>query len=92
MTKLESLRQDAALLMAEIRPLTERLSHLKAQHAGVAQQVEAESRREAKITRVPLGVSGQQKQAKKPDFIAMFKNMTKLQQQQMFDNMKGAVG
>ena len=59
MTKsIEQLRHDAALLMAEIRPLRAKLAELQHQHNSLATQIEAESRRQAQVKKIPLGVSG----------------------------------
>ena len=92
MTKLESLRADACLLMAEIRPLAGRLAELRAQHANVAQQLEAESRKQAVIKTMPYGASGKkQTKLNKPNqLMAMFKNMTTEQQAQMLAMTKEA--
>ena len=93
MTKLESLRADATLLMAEIRPLAGKLAELRAQHANVAQQLEAESRKQAVIRTMPYGASKGKRQTKpsKPNqLMAMFKNMTTEQQAQMLAMTKEA--
>jgi len=62
MTKLiEELQHDAAELMAEIRPLRERLAALQHAHNSLAANIELESRRQAKIRKIPTGVSGKAK-------------------------------
>ena len=66
MTKsIEQLRHDAALLMAEIRPLRAKLAELQHQHNSLATQIEAESRRQAQVKKIPLGVSGHKQPTKR---------------------------
>ena len=88
-SKLDELRGAATVLMNEIRPLKKRLSQLLAQHATVAQQIEMESRRLAKVTRVPMGVSGRQpKRRQKATFEQLFANMSAEQQASMLAQIK----
>ena len=94
MTKLESLRADACLLMAEIRPLAGRLAELRAQHANVAQQLEMESRKQAVIKTMPYGAKRGKRQTKQngpAKLMAMFKNMTSEQQAQMLAMTREAI-
>ena len=58
---IETMREEAAELMAEIRPLRERLAALQHAHNSLAANIELESRRQAKIKKIPLGVSGKAK-------------------------------
>ena len=93
MTKMESLRADATLLMAEIRPLQLKLNELKAQHANVALVLEQESRRQAVVKTMPYGAKRGKRQARpsKPDqLMAIFKNMTSEQQAQMLSMTREA--
>ena len=58
---IETMREEAAELMAEIRPLRERLAALQHAHNSLAANIELESRRQAKVKKIPLGVSGKVK-------------------------------
>lgn len=59
MTKtIEELRSEAALLMAEIRPLEKRLQQLRNAHGELAWQIEEQSRRETAVRKIAAGVSG----------------------------------
>ena len=61
--KLEIWRDEAAKIVAQMNALKSQLSELHLEHAELAQKIETESRRQAKVTYIKQGVSG--KPAKK---------------------------
>ena len=89
---IETMREEAAELMAEIRPLRERLAALQHAHNSLAANIELESRRQAKIKKIPLGVSGKAKP--RPIYInalaMQFTNLPAVEQAKLLADLQAA--
>ena len=77
---IEQLQGEAAVLMAEIRPLKKRLNELTLEHSNLQQQILDIGRREAAIKKIAAGVSGRAKpraikKVSPTDFAKQFANL-----------------
>jgi len=76
---IEQLQSEAAVLMAEIRPLRERLQKLTLQHSVLQQEILDIGRREAAVKKIARGVSGKKPRNIKPvdprEFARQFANL-----------------
>ena len=90
---IEDMQKEAAELMAEIRPLRERLAALQHAHNSLAANIELESRRQAKVKKIPLGVSGRSKPrpVDLTKFAAEFANLAPEVQAKVMANLRASI-
>ena len=90
--KLEIWRDEAAKIVAQMNALKSQLSALHLEHAELAQKIETESRRQAKVTYIKRGVSGKATSKKRPIdtkvMMAQFTNLPAAAQAKLLEQLQ----
>jgi hypothetical protein len=92
--QLDIWRDEAAGIVAQMNALKSQLSALHLEHANLAQKIELESRKQAKVTYIKQGVSG--KPAKKRPIntkvmMQQFTNLPAAEQAKLLEQLQASV-
>ena len=93
MATIEQMRAEAAAIIAEMRPLKERLAKLNARHGELAWQIEQESRRQAVVRKMPyIGREPARRKGQKANVLSQLGQLTEAEQQALLAKLQAKMG